>query len=152
MISVIIPADDSDEALAGLFAALVPAAVDGLVREVAVAASAPSQATKLLCEEAGARLVNGTIDHAAAEARGDWLLLVAPQMRFGPRWREAVAEHLAGSSRPALILPPARAGWLGGLGRAKAAGVLVRRRDFGPEAGDLACLRRRFGRTAVRLG
>lgn len=151
MISVIVPADDSDEALAGLFAALVPAAVDGLVKDVVVAAHAPSEATRLLCEDAGARLISGTIDRAAREARGEWLLLVAPQMRFGGRWREAVADHLAESSRPALILPPAQPGWRGAFGRAKGAGLLVRKNAFGEADGDLAGLRRRFGRGAVRL-
>ena len=36
MISVIVPVQESDEALAGLFAVLVPAAVEGLVRDVVV--------------------------------------------------------------------------------------------------------------------
>ncbi len=92
-------------------------------------------------------------DWSAAQAvRGDWLLLVAPEMRFVSRWREALADHIAGSTRPALVLPPAESGWLAAFGRSQRAGLLIRKRDFGQPEGDLNRLRRRFGRGAVRLG
>ncbi|MFZ5729918.1 MAG: hypothetical protein A2882_15480 [Phenylobacterium sp. RIFCSPHIGHO2_01_FULL_70_10] len=152
MISVIVPVPESDEALAGLFAVLVPAAVEGLVRDVVVVGGDASGATALLCEDAGARLVGGAISDAAQTVRGDWLLLVAPEMRFVSRWREALADHIAGSTRPALVLPPAESGWLAAFGRSQRAGLLIRKRDFGQPEGDLNRLRRRFGRGAVRLG
>ena len=45
MISVIVPTAESERDLAALLSVLVPAAVDGLVREVIVVDAGPSQAT-----------------------------------------------------------------------------------------------------------
>ncbi|MDZ4317484.1 MAG: glycosyltransferase, partial [Phenylobacterium sp.] len=106
MITVIVPAHDSAEPLAGLLAALVPAAVDGLVRDVIVADGDADPATVALCEDAGATLLRGSIAAAAAVAKGNWLLIVAPEMRFPSRWIEIVADHSSRATRPALVLPP----------------------------------------------
>ena len=85
MITVIVPAHDSAEPLAGLLAALVPAAVEGLVREVIVADGDADPATAALCEDAGAILLRGSIAAAAAVAKGNWLLILAPEIRFPSR-------------------------------------------------------------------
>lgn len=152
MITVIVPAHDSAEALAGLLAALVPAAVDGLVREVIVADGDADPGTAALCEDAGATLLRGSIAAAAAVAKGNWLLIVTPEMRFPSRWIEVVADHSSRATRPGLLLPPLQSGWFAGRRQARGAGLLIRTRDFGGTQGDLKVLRRQFGRGAVRLG
>lgn len=151
MISVIVPTRDSGEALAGLLASLVPAAVDGLVRDVVVADAGSTDATAALCEDAGATLVYGTIAAAVAVARGDWLLIAPPEMRFPPRWIETLADHVGREREPALLMPPLKPGWLASRKRLSAAALLVRATTFHGAPGDLADLRRRFGRGAVRL-
>ncbi len=152
MITVIVPSRDSAEPLAGLLAALVPAAVGGLVREVIVADGDADCATTALCEDAGATLLRGSIAAAAAVAKGAWLLILAPDMQFPSRWIEIVADHSARATRPALLLPPMASGWFAGRRQTAGAGLLIRARDFGGTQGDLKLLRAQFGRGAVRLG
>ncbi|MDP2212466.1 hypothetical protein [Phenylobacterium sp.] len=152
MLTVIIPAHDSAEALAGLLATLVPAAVDGLVREVIVADGDSDAATAALCEDAGAQLLRGSIAAAAAVAKGNWLLILEPEMRFPSRWIEVVADHSSRATQPALLLPPLGTGWLAGRRQANSAGLLIRTRDFGGTQGDMKTLRAQFGRRALRLG
>lgn len=152
MITVIVPSRDAAEPLAGLLAALVPAAVDGLVREVIVADGDADPATAALCEDAGATLLRGSIAAAAAVAKGNWLLILAPDMLFPSRWIEIVADHSARATRPALLLPPLKTGWFAGRRQTASAGLLVRTRDFGGTQGDMKVLRAQFGRAAVRLG
>jgi hypothetical protein len=151
MITVIVPARASADPLAGLLSALVPAAVDGVVREVIVADGDADEATVALCEDAGATLLRGSIAAAAAVAKGSWLLIVAPEMRFPNRWIEIVADHSLRATRPALVLPPLKTGWFAGRRQTRDAGLLIRTRDFGGTQGDLRVLRAQFGRSAVRL-
>ncbi|MCG9916233.1 MAG: cell wall biosynthesis glycosyltransferase [Phenylobacterium sp.] len=152
MITVIVPSRASAEPLAGLLAALVPAAVDGLVREVIVADGDADPATAALCEDAGATLLRGSIAAAAAVAKGNWLLILSPDMQFPSRWIEVVADHSARATKPALLLPPLKTGWFAGRRQTASAGLLVRTRDFGGTQGDMKVLRAQFGRGAVRLG
>jgi hypothetical protein len=152
MISVLIPARDEAEALAGLLTTLVPAAVDGLVRDVVVADEGASGAIAELCEESGATLLRGSIAAAAARGRGDWLMILSPQARLPVAWREAVGEHVMRSTEPALLLPPPVGRWLADRRRDRSAGLLIRVRDFGGAQGDMSELRRRFSPGAVRIG
>lgn len=152
MITVVVPAQDSAEPLAGLLSMLVPAAVDGLVRDVVVADGGSHDATAALCEDSGATLVRGSIAAAAARGRGDWLMILEPQTRLPNAWREQVAEHVNRRSEPALLLEPPQGRWLADMRRDRSAGLLVRVRDFGGAQGDLAALRRRFGAQAARIG
>lgn len=111
MISVVIPTLNAGEALAATLAALVPAAVNNLVREVVVADAGSSDATLAIVEDAGARLVAGGADPVAAgcaAAKGPWLLILKPGARLAPEWEAAARDHIehhgaeAGYFRPAL--------------------------------------------------
>lgn len=152
MITVVVPAHDSAEALAGLLTTLVPAAVDGLVKDVVIADAGSEDATSELCEESGATLVRGSIAAAAARGRGNWLMILAPETRLPSGWRESVAEHVVRNLQPALLLEPPKGSWLADRRRDRAAGLLIRVRDFGGAQGDLADLRRKFSRDALRIG
>ncbi|HWB45158.1 MAG TPA: TIGR04283 family arsenosugar biosynthesis glycosyltransferase [Hyphomicrobiaceae bacterium] len=76
MISVIIPALDAERTLAATLEPLVPAAVDGLVREVIVVDGGSSDATAAIADQAGARVL------VRSGGRGYQLLAGARQARF----------------------------------------------------------------------
>ena len=148
MISVVVPSAKSARDLAGLLPVLVPAAVDGLVREVIVADPDPDDATLALCEDAGADLV-ADLAIAAGRARGDLILALPAGLRLRPGWEESVRRHLDQGGGPALICagPPTLVERLAGP---RLAGVLIRAeaaRNIDPK--DIADLRRRLGRAAL---
>jgi glycosyltransferase involved in cell wall biosynthesis len=150
MLSVIIPTRDSERELQVLLPVLVPAAVDGLVREVIAADDGSADATKLICEDAGVEWVQGGLDAAAGRARGDMLLILPTSLRLRRGWDDVLRAHLEGKGGTALIAegPPTFLELFSGV---KLAGVLI-----DPEtlrrtgATNLADLRRQVGR-AKRL-
>ncbi|PLR23450.1 cell wall biosynthesis glycosyltransferase [Caulobacter zeae] len=133
MISVILPAVAPVHALAQILAQLVPAAVDGLVKEVVIAGAAEPGLDGLV-EDSGARFVAVSGDRGsllaagAAVARGDWILALDPSRGLPEAWRGPVEAHLAGGAGAAALLVPAG----GLLARLTAAplGLLVRRLDY----------------------
>ena len=78
MLSVIVTPGDP-ERVAGLLSALVPGVVENLVREVAVVGE--GELLHALCEASGARLI-ANVPEAVAGARGEWLLIVPPELRM----------------------------------------------------------------------
>jgi len=146
MLSVIVTPGDS-ERLAGLLAALTPAAVEGLVREVRIVAGAPTELLDLLCEETGAEAA-ADLKQAAAAARSEWLLVVPPELRLREGWVERLGDHLRSGVREAILQ-----GEGGGLFRRVSYGVVVTRAAVGRLAHpDLQRLRRELGRSAARIG
>jgi len=153
MISAIIPTLNCERDLQRLLTSLVPAAVEGLVREVLAADAGSSDATRAICEDAGAEVVEGGVLAAAARAKSERLLILPVGLQLRAGWERALADHLqAGGGRAVIEGFDAPRGWLGRL-RAVEAGVLV---EAGALAGltetrDAAALRRRFGRGARRI-
>ncbi len=94
MITVIVPTRDSAASLPVCLSALVPAAVSGLVREVILADAGSTDATLEIALDAGARVVSGGLAEAAAEAKGDWLLILPPACRLETGWEAAAADHM----------------------------------------------------------
>jgi hypothetical protein len=136
MISVVLIASEDLPGLAAQMSMLVPAAVDGLVKEV-VLVSGGEPGVEALAEDSGARLVTTSGDRLAAGAaavRGDWILTLrsTPLLREG--WREPVEKHLAGGAgAPAVLAAPG--GFLSKLSP-RLHGVLVRRLDWPSSGGD----------------
>jgi hypothetical protein len=139
MISVVLVASEDLTGLAAQMAMLVPAAVDGLVKEVILVTDGEPGAAAL-AEDSGARLVTTPGDlgarlaAGAAVARGDWILTLrsAPALREG--WREPVEKHLAGGAgAPACLTVPG--GMLSRLSP-RLHGVLMRRLDWPAVVGD----------------
>ena len=98
MISVVIPTLDAEAGLAQALAALVPAALDGLVKEVIVADGGSRDRTALIAEEAGATFLactrgrGGQLIAGAKAARFPWLLFLHADTVLEPGWeREAAA-------------------------------------------------------------
>lgn len=139
MLTVVVCANDSAAELAGLLAALVPAAVDGLVREVIVTDPAPRAEIRAICEDAGAELAPSFAE-AAAQAHYEVVLVLPAGMRLRAGWEAAVGERLARGGGPASLAGE-RDGWF----RRPPVGVLTGR-DRLAAAKDLAGLRRSASR------
>lgn len=96
MISVIIPTLDAESTLGETLAALVPAAVSGLVKEVIVVDGGSSDGTATIVDVAGAALVSAPkgrgsqMAAGAARARFPWLLFLHADTVLDGGWeREA---------------------------------------------------------------
>ena len=101
MISVVIPTLDAAATLQRTLSPLVPAAVDGLVREVVVADGGSTDETLALAEDAGARIVSTErgrgvqLAAGCAAAKGPWLLVLHADTELADGWTASVAEHIA---------------------------------------------------------
>jgi rSAM/selenodomain-associated transferase 2 len=109
MISVIIPTLNAEAGLAPTLAALVPAALDGLVKEAIIVDGGSSDATARIANEAGTEFLTrrggrGCQLAAGAErARFPWLLFLHADTILEPGWeREALAfmEDIDSGRRP----------------------------------------------------
>jgi hypothetical protein len=145
MLSVIVTRGDSGR-LAGLLAALTSAAVEGLVRDVQLLAGDDRDLIEALCEATGAEIAPD-LPQAVARARGDWLMVVPPELRLKDGWVERLADHLR-DGRGEARLAGFREGWL----RPGAQGVLIGRAKAERSAqGGLQRLARELGHGARRL-
>lgn len=109
MISVVIPTLNAETTLAATLAALVPAAVEGLVREVIVADGGSTDRTEHIVEHAGAHFVSRSggrgqqLAAGAARARFPWLLFLHADTVLQPGWEnEAIAfmDRVDAGTRP----------------------------------------------------
>jgi hypothetical protein len=87
---MIVSASDDGEALARLLAALVSAAAEGLVREVAVVGA--TGLAREVAEDAGADSYDA-FGQAFERARGPWVASVPLAAVLAPDWMEIVADH-----------------------------------------------------------
>lgn len=100
MISVVIPALDAERHLGRTLAALVPAAVDGLVREVIVVDGGSSDATLKIADDAGAHIVRAPrgrgsqLMAGAKAARFPWLLFLHADTVLEPGWHGEADEFI----------------------------------------------------------
>ena len=149
MLSVIVDAEGAEDRLAGLFAQLTAAAVEGLVREVIVAGAARTdlvaEAVDALCQDMGAE---EAVDLAAAVARtkSDWVLVLPAAIRFRNGWVERLGDHLKDGGGEALVLGDRPDSFF----EKRLAGVLTRR-EAASEAAGLQALRRKLGGRSRRL-
>src|ERR1700704_3327366 len=92
MISVVIPTLNAEATLGQTLAALVPAAVDGLVREVIVVDGGSNDRTAEIVDQAGANLMKGgagrghQLGAGAARAPCPWLLFLHADTTLAPGW------------------------------------------------------------------
>ena len=153
MISVVIATHNDERTLGQSLAALVPAAVDGLVREVILADAGSTDDTLEIAEDAGARVVRtegpeaDRLARGCEAARGDWLLLLQAGHVPPAGWAQAAVRHLAEH--------PGRAGYWGGsalrLFAGSAPAVLAPRRLYDEVGGYRPGFLRRLGGRVLRL-
>ena len=101
MISVVIPTHESERLLAHTLAALVPGALDGILREVIVADAGSKDGTAKVADVAGCRFLvlpgdrGARLTAAAATARADWLWFVQPGSIPGNSWIEELGRFIS---------------------------------------------------------
>ena len=98
MITVIIPTLNAESGLAAALTALVPATVEGLIREVVVVDGGSTDRTLEIADQAGASMVRSVpgrghqLAAGAAAARMPWLMFLHADTVLEPGWeREAAA-------------------------------------------------------------
>lgn len=100
MISVVIPTLNAAKGLPGTLTALVPAAADGLVKEVIVVDGGSQDETTAIADGAGAKVLSaprgrgGQLAVGAAAARAPWLLFVHADTVLAEGWEAAAQAHL----------------------------------------------------------
>jgi rSAM/selenodomain-associated transferase 2 len=109
MITVVIPTLNAESGLAASLTALVPATVDGLVREVIIVDGGSSDRTLAIADQAGATMIKAEAGRGrqlaagARDARMPWLLFLHADTVLEPGWeREASAfiERVEVGQRP----------------------------------------------------
>lgn len=147
MLSVIVVAGNEGERLPGVLAALTSAAVQGLVRDVAIVGGHPPELLDVLRDETGAALF-AELASAIAAARSELLLVLPAAFRPRADWLEAVAAHLRDGGREAVLRGE------GGtfLKPTPYAVLTLKAKAAGLAHPDLQRLRRSLGRKAGRLG
>jgi rSAM/selenodomain-associated transferase 2 len=100
MISVIIPARNAERTLTATLSALVPAAVDGIVRQVIVVDGGSSDQTAEVADQSGADVVvsapgrGGQLAQGAAIARFPWLLFLNADTVLEEGWERSATSFM----------------------------------------------------------
>lgn len=100
MISVIIPARNAEHRLAATLAALVPSAIDGIVKQVIVVDAGSTDSTAEVADQAGADVVEsapgrgGQLAQGAALARFPWLLFLNADTVLEDGWERSATAFM----------------------------------------------------------
>jgi rSAM/selenodomain-associated transferase 2 len=104
MLSVIIPTLNAEQTLPRTLAALIPAAVHGIVNEVIIVDGGSTDATLAIAEATGAKFIKARrgrglqLQAGAKHARGNWLLFLHADTMLEAGWDaevEKLLEHVA---------------------------------------------------------
>jgi rSAM/selenodomain-associated transferase 2 len=102
MITVVIPTLNAEKHLARTLTALVPAAVDGIVREVIIADGGSTDATAEIAESAGAVFISAErgrgqqMRAGARAAKSRWLLFLHADTVLQPPWEDEAVRFMRG--------------------------------------------------------
>lgn len=100
MISVVIPTLNAESGLTDTLSALVPATIEGLVREVIVVDGGSTDATRQIADDAGAEIIitspsrGGQLMAGAARAKHPWLLFLHADTTLDPGWEREVGQFM----------------------------------------------------------
>jgi len=151
MISVVIATHDDERTLGQTLASLVPAAVDGLVREVILADAGSTDATLAIADDAGARVAPCTgpaearLLQGCHAARADWLLILPAPAPAPGGWEGAAGRHIERHAGRAACW--GRSGLVPFMTPVKA--LLVPRRLLAKESGKPGWMRRLGAKAAA---
>lgn len=102
MLTVLIETHNDEEPLARTLATLVPAAVEGLVRDVIVCDRQSTDHTHKVADHAGCVFVaGGDLAAAIRRARAEWILFLEPGARMIDGWMDPVIAHAGHMTTPA---------------------------------------------------
>jgi hypothetical protein len=133
MLSVIIPAAESERALLRTLAPLVAGAATGLLREVILTENGAYPAAAKIADVAGCRLltaqepVGARLAAAARSSRGEWLMFLRPGIVLDPAWlaeTSSFTERTGAAERAAVFRLGAdafRPAWIEAVALLKAA-------------------------------
>lgn len=113
MISAVIPTLDAAARLVPCLSALVPGAVDGVLREVVVADGGSQDASRAIAADMGCRVIEAPRGRARqlaagiAAARAPWLLLLHGDSVLSPDWVAAARQHVTRHGALAQVRPGA---------------------------------------------
>jgi len=144
MISVVIPTLNAETHLAACMKALVPAAIDGLIKEVVVVDGGSTDKTWAIADDAGARVIKAPkgrgsqLAVGAEAARGDWLLFLHADTVLDESWTEAVGRFLENKNRVGVFT--LRFNAKGMRPKVVAWGAMIRTRFFPLPYGDQGML------------
>lgn len=100
MISVIIPTRNSESGLGMALTALVPAAVEGIVREVIVVDGGSTDRTLMVADQAGVEVATAEpvrgkqLRTGVARARSNWLLFLHPDTVLEHGWEHEASQFM----------------------------------------------------------
>jgi hypothetical protein len=158
MITLLVEADASTgERLTRTLTAMIPAIVEGAVRDAVILNADGSSEIEAIADAAGATCIpSGDIAAAVDTARGDWLLCLEPGARPEGEWYDTVLDALAATKRtpagPARFRAAAGGGLLSLFRRPRAlrCGLIIHKRQAAAaKAKSLEALAN--GRSARRL-
>ena len=101
MISVIIPTLDAERDLGATLSALVPATIEGVVREVLLVDGGSCDATLQIGDDAGATILSCSkgrgpqLAKGGAHAKGPWLLFLHADTRLEPGWSKDAEQFIS---------------------------------------------------------
>lgn len=102
MLTVLIETHNDEEPLARTLASLVPAAVEGLVRDVIVCDRQSVDHTHEVADQAGCVFIaGGELQAALRRARCEWILFLEPGARPIDGWMDPVIAHTGKLASPA---------------------------------------------------
>jgi rSAM/selenodomain-associated transferase 2 len=125
-LSIVIPTLNAEEVLPGAIQSLIGGLSSGLVRELVISDGGSVDATLVIAEAAGARVVQGAsgrggqLRRGAALASGQWLLFLHADTQLSEDWSKAVKSHIQTDDRAAVFrlqfratgtMPRLVAGW-----------------------------------------
>ena len=100
MISVIIPTLDAERTLAATLTALVPATIEGVVREVIIVDGGSKDATLKIADEVGAVILSCNrgrgvqLAKGGRKALGPWLMFLHADTVLEPEWRKQASRFM----------------------------------------------------------